>query len=326
MPELPDVVVYLERLDAKLSGHVLEKVRVASVFVVRSFDPPITALVGKRVVDFRRIGKRLVFVFEDDLFLVMHLMIAGRLQWREKGAPVPGKLGLVAFDFDVGTLMFTEAGTQKRASIHVVRGEAALDDFDRGGIEPLAASAEDFAGVLRAENHTLKRSMTDPRLFSGIGNAYSDEILWDAKLSPVKLTSRLTDDEIERLWTSTKKVLLLWLERLSAEAADGFPAKVTAFRDDMAVHGKYGKPCPECGTKVQRIRYASNEVNYCPRCQTDGKVLADRGLSRLLGSDWPKSIEELEERQASRPEPARGVAKPEPAAKTKRAPAKKRAP
>jgi formamidopyrimidine-DNA glycosylase len=301
MPELPDVVVYLERLDAKLAGRVLEKLRVASVFVVRSFDPPMSALVGKRVLGFRRLGKRLVFVFEDELFLVMHLMIAGRLQFKEKGAAIPGKLGLAAFDFDSGTLLFTEAGTKKRASLYLVRGQAGLGDFDRGGVEPLSAPVKAYQEALRRENHTLKRSLTDPRLFSGIGNAYSDEILFDAQLSPVKLTSRLTDDEIERLATSTKKTLLAWLERLRAEAGDGFPAKVTAFRDEMAVHGKYGKPCVVCGTKVQRIRYASNEVNYCPRCQTDGKVLADRGLSRLLGSDWPKDIDELEEREAARP-------------------------
>jgi formamidopyrimidine-DNA glycosylase len=300
MPELPDVVVYLDRLEAKIGGHILEKVRVASVFVVRSFEPAIAALEGRRVTGFRRIGKRLVLAFEGDLFLVIHLMIAGRLLWKERGAAIPKRLGLAAFDFDSGTVLFTEAGTTKRASLHVVRGEAALAPFSRGGVEPLTASLAEFKDALVRENHTLKRSLTDPRLFSGIGNAYSDEILFLAQLSPVKLTSRLTDPEIRALYDACQASLTEWMERLRADAGDGFPVKVTAFREEMAVHGKFGKPCRVCGTKIQRIRYASNEVNYCPRCQTEGKVLADRGLSRLLKGDWPKSIDELEELEARR--------------------------
>ncbi len=300
MPELPDVVVYLERLEALIGGQVLERVRIASVFVVRSYDPPISALEGKRVVGFRRIGKRLVVELEGDLFLVIHLMIAGRLVLRDPGAPIPKRLGLAAFDFAKTTVLFTEAGTTKRASLHVVRGQAALAPFSRGGVEPLEASLEEFAVALARESHTVKRSLTDPRLFSGIGNAYSDEILLRARLSPVKLTSRLTAEEIARLYDATRSTLLEWVDRLRREAGEGFPEKVTAFRPEMAVHGKYGAPCPVCGTKVQRIRYASNEVNYCPRCQTEGKVLADRGLSRLLHGDWPKSIDELEELEAQR--------------------------
>lgn len=300
MPELPDVVVYLERLEAKVGGHVLERVRVPSVFVVRSFEPPISSLEGRRVTGFRRIGKRLVLAFEGDLFLVIHLMIAGRLLWKERGAAIPKRLGLAAFDFDSGTVLFTEAGTTKRASLHVVRGEAALAPFSRGGVEPLTASLAEFKDALVRENHTLKRSLTDPRLFSGVGNAYSDEILFLAKLSPVKLTSRLTDPEIRALYDACRASLTEWVERLREDAGDGFPVKVTAFREEMAVHGKFGKPCRVCCTKIQRIRYASNEVNYCPRCQTEGKVLADRGLSRLLKGDWPKSIDELEELEAKR--------------------------
>ena len=300
MPELPDVEIYRERLAALLGGQVLSRVRLANVFVLRTYDPPISALEGKRVVGFRRLGKRIVFVFEDDLFMVVHLMIAGRFLLKEAGAPVPKRLGLAGFDFEKATLILTEAGTTRRASINVVRGEEALQKLSRGGIEPLVMSFEEFGDALTRENHTLKRSLTDPRLFSGIGNAYSDEMLHAAKLSPVKLTTRMTVEEIERLYEACKKTLTEWTERLRNEAGEGFPEKVTAFRPEMAVHGKYGKPCPVCGTKVQRIRYAANEVNYCPRCQTDGKVLADRGLSRLLGSDWPKSIDELEEIEASR--------------------------
>lgn len=300
MPELPDVSIYLERLEALFFRQVLEKVRIRVPFLVRSFDPKITELEGKRLETFDRIGKRLVLGFETDLFLVIHLMIAGRLHLKDKGAAVPGRLGLAAFDFPERTLMLTEAGTKKRASLHVVRGRDALQAFDRGGIDPLAATVDEFRAALVAENHTLKRSLTDPRLFSGIGNAYSDEILFDAHLSPVKTTSRLTDDEVARLHASVREVLVAWTVRLRADVGDGFPEKVTAFRPEMAVHGKYGKPCPTCGTKVQRIRYATNEVNYCPRCQTEGKLLADRGLSRLLRGDWPKSIDELEELQEKR--------------------------
>ncbi|HEX4337473.1 MAG TPA: DNA-formamidopyrimidine glycosylase family protein [Polyangiaceae bacterium] len=300
MPELPDVEVYRERLLALLGGQVLKRVRLANVFVLRTYDPPISALEGKRVLGFRRLGKRIVFVFEDELFMVVHLMIAGRFLMREQGAPIPKRLGLAGFDFENATLVLTEAGTTRRASIYLVRGEAALAKLSRGGIEPLEMTLDEFAGALTSENHTLKRSLTDPRLFSGIGNAYSDEMLHDAKLSPVKLTSRLTPEEIARLYEACRASLTAWMDRLRREAGDGFPEKVTAFRPDMAVHGKYGQPCPVCGTKVQRIRYASNEVNYCPRCQTDGKVLADRGLSRLLGTDWPRSIDEFEEIEATR--------------------------
>jgi formamidopyrimidine-DNA glycosylase len=300
MPELPDVVVYLERLSALVGGRALEKVRLANAFVVRSFDPPIRALEGKRAVAFRRIGKRLVFAFEGDLFLVLHLMIAGRLRFRERGAPIPKRLGLAAFDFDRGTVILTEAGTSRRASLHVVRGEAALQQFSRGGLEPLEATPSEFKEALLRENHTLKRALSDPRILSGIGNAYSDEILFAAQLSPVKLTSRLSDEELERLREACRATLLEWVERLRAEAGDGFPEKVTAFRPEMAVHGKYKEPCRACGTKIQRIRHASNEVNYCPRCQTEGRLLADRGLSRLLRGDWPKSIDELEELEAKR--------------------------
>lgn len=306
MPELPDVVVYLERLSALVGGRVLEKVRLANAFVVRSFEPPIRTLEGKRVRTFRRIGKRLVLGFEDELFVVIHLMIAGRLRFKERGALIPKRLGLAAFDFESGTVILTEAGTSRRASIHVVRGQEALKPFSRGGIEPLEAAPNEFRGALLHENHTLKRALSDPRIFSGIGNAYSDEILFAAKLSPVKLTSRLTDDEIDRLYVACRKTLADWINRLRAEAGEGFPDKVTAFRPDMAVHGKYREPCPVCGTKIQRIRHASNEVNYCPRCQTEGRLLADRGLSRLLRGDWPKSIDELEDLEAKR-EPLKPV-------------------
>ena len=300
MPELPDVEVYRERLAALLGGQILEHVRLAHVFILRTYDPPLSAVEGKRAVGFRRLGKRLVLAFEGELFLVIHLMIAGRLLLREKGAPVPKRLGLAGFDFERATLILTEAGTTRRASLHLVRGEGALNAMSRGGIEPLEATVAEFGEALARENHTLKRSLTDPRLFSGIGNAYSDEMLHLARLSPVKLTSRLSPEEVERLHAACQATLVEWTERLRRDAGEGFPEKVTAFRPEMAVHGKYGQPCPVCGTKVQRIRYASNEVNYCPRCQTDGKVLADRGLSRLLGSDWPKSIDELEEMQNSR--------------------------
>lgn len=300
MPELPDVEVYRERLSALLGGQVLRRVRLANVFVLRTYDPPISALEGKRLLGLRRLGKRIVFVFEDELFLVVHLMIAGRFLLREAGAPIPKRLGLAGFDFENATLILTEAGTTRRASLNLVRGESALSKLSRGGVEPLEMTLDDFGDALTRENHTLKRSLTDPRLFSGIGNAYSDEMLHAAKLSPVKLTTRLTVEEIERLYEACRTTLTEWTDRLRREAGGGFPEKVTAFRPEMAVHGKYGQPCPVCGTKIQRIRYASNEVNYCPRCQTEGKVLADRGLSRLLGSDWPKSIDELEEIEANR--------------------------
>ncbi|HUQ97876.1 MAG TPA: DNA-formamidopyrimidine glycosylase family protein [Gemmatimonadaceae bacterium] len=293
MPELPDITVYIEALESRVLGQVLERTRIAKPFLLRSFDPPITAANGKRVTGLRRMGKRIVVELEDDLFLVIHLMIAGRLRWVPEGTKVPGKIGLAAFDFSNGTLILTEAGSKRRASLWLVRGESSLEQFARGGLEVLDASVEEFTQRLTVENHTLKRSLTDPRLFSGIGNAYSDEILHRARLSPVKHTRRLTPQEIQELFDATKATLVEWTERLRQESAGDFPAKVTAFREEMAVHGKFGKPCPVCGTPVQRIRYADNETNYCPRCQTDGKLLADRALSRLLKQDWPKSIDEL---------------------------------
>ena len=293
MPELPDVTVYVECIAAKVGGKVIERVRISSPFVVRSVDPPIREVEGKTVREVRRIGKRIAIGLDDDLWIVIHLMIAGRFRWLKPGAKIPGRLGLAAFDFENGTLLLTEAGTQRRASITIVRGEKSLDEIDRGGVEPLEVDEKTFAERLTRENHTLKRSFTDPTLFSGIGNAYSDEIFHRARISPIKLTSRLTAQEISRLYTATREVLTVWTDRLRREAGGEFPAKVTAFHDEMAVHGRYGKPCPVCGSPVQRIRYASNETNYCARCQTDGKLLADRALSRLLKQDWPKSIDEL---------------------------------
>jgi formamidopyrimidine-DNA glycosylase len=293
MPELPDITVYIEALASRIAGQTLERVRIAKPFLLRSVDPPISSANGKRVVGIRRMGKRIVLELEDDLFLVIHLMIAGRLRWLPAGAKVPGKLGLAAFDFPNGTLILTEAGSKRRASLWLVRGERSLEQFERGGLEVLEASLEQFTERLTRENHTLKRSLTDPRLFSGIGNAYSDEILHRAKLSPVKHTRRLSEEEIARLFDATRTVLVEWTDRLRKESGSDFPAKVTAFREEMAVHGKYGKPCPVCATPVQRIRYADNETNYCPRCQTEGRLLADRALSRLLKQDWPKSIDEL---------------------------------
>jgi len=293
MPELPDVTVYVELIAAKTIGRKIERVRIASPFVVRSVDPPVRDVEGKTVREIRRIGKRIAIGLDDDLWIVIHLMIAGRFRWLKPGAKIPGRLGLAAFDFENGTLVLTEAGTQRRASITVVRGEGSLADIDRGGVEPLEVDEKTFAEQLARENHTLKRSFTDPTLFSGIGNAYSDEIFHRARVSPIKLTSRLTPDEVTRLYHATRELLTEWTERLRSEAGGEFPAKVTAFHDEMAVHGKYGKPCPVCGSPVQRIRYASNETNYCARCQTEGKLLADRALSRLLKKDWPKSIDEL---------------------------------
>ena len=293
MPELPDITVYVELIAAKTKGRVIERARIASPFVVRSVDPPIREVEGKTVRDVRRIGKRIAIGLDDDLWIVIHLMIAGRFRWLKPGAKIPGRLGLAAFDFENGTLLLTEAGTQRRASITVVRGEEALAEIDRGGVEPLEVDEKRFAEQLMRENHTLKRSFTDPTLFSGIGNAYSDEIFHRARISPIKLTSRLTPDEISRLYHATRNVLIEWTDRLRTEAGGEFPAKVTAFHEEMAVHGRYGKPCPVCGTPVQRIRYASNETNYCARCQTEGRLLADRALSRLLKQDWPKSIDEL---------------------------------
>ncbi len=297
MPELPDITLYLECLRPRVVGQVLERVRLVSPFLLRSVEPPLAAVAGRPVTGLRRLGKRLVFALEPDLFLVLHLMIAGRLHWKPRGAKPPGKVGLAAFDFPTGTLTLTEAGTKKRASLHIVRGEAALAGHDPGGLEVLDADANAFRRALQRENHTLKRALTDPRLFSGIGNAYSDEILHRARLSPLALTQRLAEDEIARLHGATRATLLDWLDRQRREVGDGFPEKVTAFRDGMAVHGRFGQPCPACGTAVQRIVYAENETNYCPRCQTDGKVLADRSLSRLLKDDWPRTVEELEEQR-----------------------------
>jgi formamidopyrimidine-DNA glycosylase len=292
MPELPDITVYVEALERRIIGQPIEEIRLSTPFLLRTVEPPLAELIGKRVVGVERLGKRIALVLEDDLFLVLHLMIAGRLHWKPRTAKA-GRKGLAELVFANGTLTLTEAGTKRRASLYVVRGRAALEPHTRGGLEVLDATLDEFAERLRSENHTVKRSLTDPRLFSGIGNAYSDEILHRARLSPVKLTSRLTDEEIATLFDATKATLIEWTDRLRAEAAEEFPEKVTAFRPEMAVHGKFGQPCPVCGTLVQRIRYADNETNYCARCQTDGKLLADRGLSRLLKQDWPKSIDEL---------------------------------
>ena len=295
MPELPDITVYVEALNRRIAGATLEDVRLRSPFLLRSVAPPISTVKGKRVIDVRRLGKRIVFALADELFMVLHLMIAGRLKWREAGKKAVGKIDLAAFDFSTGTLLLTEAGTKRRASLHVVEGTDALATFDRGGLEVLTATVREFAERLTSESHTVKRALTDPRLFSGIGNAYSDEILHRARLSPVKLTRRLSGAETETLFDATRATLNEWTDRLRDETGDGFPEKVTAFRDAMAVHGRYGEPCPVCGTPVQRIRYADNETNYCPTCQTDGKLLADRALSRLLKEDWPRSLEELED-------------------------------
>jgi formamidopyrimidine-DNA glycosylase len=295
VPELPDITVYVEALQRRVVGARLDEVRLKSPFLLRSVAPPISTVKGKIVQSVRRLGKRIVFAFEDDVFMVLHLMVAGRLKWRDAGKKPVAKIDLAAFDFSTGTLLLTEAGTKRRASLHLVSGLAGLEPFDRGGLEVLTATPEDFATRLTSESHTVKRSLTDPRLFSGIGNAYSDEILHRARLSPVKLTRRLTPDEIQTLYDATRATLIEWTNRLRLETGDGFPEKVTAFRDAMAVHGRYGEPCPVCGTPVQRIRYADNETNYCPSCQTDGRLLADRALSRLLKEDWPRSIEELDE-------------------------------
>jgi formamidopyrimidine-DNA glycosylase len=294
MPELPDVLLYIESLKPRILNQVLERVRIASPFVVRSVSPPVTAIQGRKVVSIRRLGKQVVFEFEGGVFAVVHLMIAGRFQWKEHGANIPGKLGLAAFDFPAGTLLLTEAGSKKRASIHIVQGEAGLAGFDRKALEVLECTFDEFKRALTSENHTLKRSLTDPRLFSGIGNAYSDEILHRARLSPMKLTTKLSEDEIQRLYAATGTTLTEWIQRLQDEVKTGFPSKVTAFRPEMAVHGRYGLPCPVCGSPVQRIVYAENECNYCAACQTEGRLLADRALSRLLKQDWPRSLDEWE--------------------------------
>jgi formamidopyrimidine-DNA glycosylase len=295
MPEFPDVTVYIEALSERVLHQPIQKIRIGSPFVVRSFDPPIGAAEGKSVLALRRMGKRIVFALEDELFLIVHLMIAGRFHWKPKGAKIARKYGQAAFDFPDGTLLLTEAGTKKRASIYLVHGKAALREHDPGGLEVFDASLEQFREALTRENHTLKRSLTDPHLFSGIGNAYSDEILHRARLSPIRLTQQMTAIEIESLYHAIKESLTEWVNRLRKERGSGFPEKVTAFRPDMAVHGKYRKPCPVCGYPVQRIVHADNETNYCAKCQTGGKLLADRSLSRLLKADWPRSLEELEE-------------------------------
>jgi formamidopyrimidine-DNA glycosylase len=294
MPELPDVELYLAALNPRIRDHPVQRVRIASPFFVRTFDPPISAIEGLRVLALRRMGKRIVWELDAELFAVFHLMIAGRLQWADRGAPIPGKVGLAAFDFDTGTLLVTEAGSRKRASLHIVRHADALAALDPGGVELSSLTEAEFARALRVENHTLKRALTDPHVFSGIGNAYSDEILHAARLSPLKLTQSMTDAEIATLFVATQTVLAEWTERLIQQAGDTFPQKVTAFRKEMAVHGRYGQPCPRCGSPVQRIVYARNESNYCPTCQTGGRLLADRALSRLLRDDWPKTLEELE--------------------------------
>jgi len=295
VPELPDIIVYIEALEARVLGKALEKVRLTNPFLLRTTAPPLSSLEGCKVTGLRRIGKRIVFGFEDDLWLVLHLMIAGRLHWRERGGRIAGRQVAARWDFPNGSLWLTEAGTKKRASLHLVKGQATLWQIDPGGIEVLGCSLESFSAVLTRENHTLKRALTDPRLFSGIGNAYSDEILHQARLSPVMLTRKLSREEICRLHEAVQLALKHWITLLRKQTGDGFPEKVTAFRPEMAVHGKFGQPCPVCGAKVQRIRYAENETNYCPGCQTGGRLLADRSLSLLLKKDWPKTPEELEE-------------------------------
>src|SRR5580698_9965461 len=294
MPELPDIQAYLGALRGRVAGQTLTRVRIASPFLLRSVEPPLSAVEGHTVREMRRIGKRIAFGFDNGLWMVLHLMIAGRLHWRPVGAKLGGRQNLASFDFPDGSLVLTEAGAKRRASLQVVANEEALEALDPGGIDVFSADLESFRRVLTSENRTLKRALTDPRFLSGIGNAYSDEILWAAKLSPITLTQKLSDDEWQRLYTATRETLQLWTDKLRTEAGNGFPEKVTAFRKDMAVHGRFGQPCPRCGEKIQRIRYADNETDYCVQCQTGGKVLADRSLSRLMGSDWPRSLDELE--------------------------------
>lgn len=300
MPELPDIVLYLEALTARVVGQPILKLRIGNPFVVRTIEPAPSDVAGREVLALRRMGKRIVFVLTDELFMVVHLMIAGRLRWRDAGATIPGKVGLAAFDFPSGTVIFTEQGSKRQASIHIVRGEAALAALDPQGLEVLSADLAAFTSRLRQENHTLKRALTDPHIFSGIGNAYSDEILHAARLSPMKTVASLTDEEVARLFAATRETLAAWIARLRQQAAGGFPDKVTAFHPEMAVHGRYGQPCPDCGAPVQRIVYARNEANYCSRCQTGGRLLSDRALSRLLKDDWPRTLDELEARKAQR--------------------------
>jgi len=294
MPELPDITAYLHALESRIVGQPIENIRLTSPFLLRTMAPPLSVIEGRTVRELRRIGKRIVIGVDGDLWLVLHLMIAGRLHWRQRGAKLGGRQNLAAFDFPNGSLVLTEAGAKRRASLHIMEGEANLQTLDPGGIDVFAVDLEDFRNALAAENRTLKRALTDPRILSGIGNAYSDEVLHAAQLSPIALTQKLQADEWQRLFTATRGTLQLWIDRLSSEAGGRFPEKVTAFRPEMAVHGRYGQPCPRCGEKVQRIRYADNETNYCPRCQTGGKLLADRSLSRLLRSDWPRTMDELE--------------------------------
>jgi formamidopyrimidine-DNA glycosylase len=294
MPELPDIAAYIAALEARILGQPLERVRLASIFLLRTVDPPLSSVEDRKVVELRRIGKRIAVGLEGDIWLVLHLMIAGRLHWRPQQAKLAGRNALAAFDFPTGSLLLTEAGSKRRASLHVLRGEEGLDSVDPGGVEIFSTDLNDFRAALTAENRTLKRALTDPRVVSGVGNAYSDEILHAAQLSPITQTHKLKPAEWERLFAATRATLTLWMDRLRQEAEAAFPEKVTAFRPEMAVHGRFGLPCPRCGEKVQRIRYADNETNYCARCQTGGKVLADRGLSRLLGADWPRTLDELE--------------------------------
>jgi formamidopyrimidine-DNA glycosylase len=294
MPELPDITIYIESLQTRVVRERFESFRLSSPFLVRTYEPPIESLTGRRVDALRRMGKRIVFCFQDEYYLVLHLMIAGRLHWKKRGAGLPARIGLCAFDFSSGTLTLTESGTKRRASLHLVRGDAALQKFDPGGLEILESDFSSFEAVLKSSTHTLKRALTDPRLFSGIGNAYSDEILHAAGLSPLRMTTQLSREEAERLYAATRDVLVTWTERLRIQSAGAFPEKVTAFREGMVAHGRYRQPCPRCGTQIQRIAYADNETNYCPTCQTNGKLLADRAISRLLRSDWPRTIEELE--------------------------------
>jgi formamidopyrimidine-DNA glycosylase len=299
MPELPDITLYIEALERRIGGRMLQTVRLSSPFLLRSVRPALSEADGREVVGLRRMGKRIVICLSDEHFLVLHLMIAGRLRWKDAGAKIPGKFGLAAFDFAEGTLLLTEAGSKKRASLYFVRGEQGLVEHDRGGIEVLETSLSGFRETLARENHTLKRSLTDPRMFSGIGNAYSDEILHRARMSPFKQTSQLSEEETVRLFEATRAILEEWVDRLRSETGDGFPEKITAFRKEMAVHGKYREPCPDCGSPVQRIVYTGNEANYCATCQTGGRLFADRALSRLLRKDWPRTLEELENRRRS---------------------------
>ena len=298
MPELPDITIYIEALEARISGQALVRARVVGPSLLRTFDPPLESCVGKRARRIRRLGKRIAIGFDEDLWIVLHLMIAGRLRWRPPRAPIPRKSGLAALEFGSGTVVVTEAGSKKRAAMHVVRGEAALDGLHRSGLEVLDASLPEFRAAIRARNRTAKRALTDPSMLSGIGNAYSDEILHRARLSPLALTARMSAGEVERLYAATREVLTEWVQRLRAEARGRFPEKVSAFRKGMAVHGRFRRPCPDCGSPVQRIRYASNETNYCAKCQTGGRLLADRALSRLLGADRPRSLGELSDSRA----------------------------